>query len=206
MAADASLLVVNHYNQTGSGAGLKRITQTGSGEWVDSWLLASHRQQPNVGAGRFWLQLEVGSRQWGGTTWDLDVNLGTFDPEDGSHDGPITWDVRRHVEVDRQDSRAAKAGHALLAVLQDHPDELTMTEAVREVGGRKEVARAEWDRLAGAGAIRSRLVKREGRRQAAEVWSVNHLQGTPEAPAEAGSAGAPLGTTAQLPGTTGEHS
>jgi AAA domain len=89
--AGASLNIVNHFNQTGEGQGLQRITMAGSGEWVDSWILLRHRQPADVNHGRFYLRIEIGSRRWGGTTWDLDLNLGRFDPDLGRHDGDITW-------------------------------------------------------------------------------------------------------------------
>ena len=89
--AGSSLTIVNHFNQTGEGQGLQRITMAGSGEWVDSWMLLRHRQPADVNQGRFWLRMEIGSRRWGGTTWDLDLNLGRFDPDLGRHDGDITW-------------------------------------------------------------------------------------------------------------------
>lgn len=68
----------------------------GSGEWVDSWLLLSHRIQPDVENGRFQLLLEVGSRRWGGATWELDLDVGHFNAELGRHDGAIAWELRRH--------------------------------------------------------------------------------------------------------------
>jgi hypothetical protein len=91
--AGASLVVVNHYNQTGSGSGLNRITMAGSAEWADSWWLVSHRKEPDVRNGRFRLLLEVGSRQWGGTSWDLDLDVGTFNIDAGEFDGDITWSI-----------------------------------------------------------------------------------------------------------------
>jgi hypothetical protein len=91
--AGASLLINNHFNETGSGNELTRITGAGHAEWVDSWLLVWHRGERDVGAGRFKLGLEVGSRQWGGSTWDLDLDVGRFDETSAMHDGPITWTI-----------------------------------------------------------------------------------------------------------------
>lgn len=93
MARGTSLMIVNHFNQTGSGSGLKRITMAGSGEWADSWVLLSHRDVPRVAEGRFFLSLDVGSRQWGGHQWDLDLSIGRLDAETGTHDGEITWEL-----------------------------------------------------------------------------------------------------------------
>ena len=67
-----------HMNQTGQGFDLKRITGAGVAEWVDSWTLMKHRRDPNVEAGLFKLHLEIGSRQWGGSSFDVDFNLGSF--------------------------------------------------------------------------------------------------------------------------------
>ena len=52
MNAGASLLVVNHFNQTGSGMSLKRITMAGSGEWADSLLSWRTAKTPMSTPGR----------------------------------------------------------------------------------------------------------------------------------------------------------
>jgi hypothetical protein len=90
----ATFWMTAHMNQTGAGFDLKRVSGAGHGEWGDSWALLRHRAAPDVDAGRFRLALALGSRQWGGTTWDLDLNIGRFDPDLGVHDGPITWNVQ----------------------------------------------------------------------------------------------------------------
>ena len=64
--AGATIWITAHMNQSGSGFDLKRITGAGVGEWGDSWSLLRHRTDPDVDAGRFELQLSVGSREWGG--------------------------------------------------------------------------------------------------------------------------------------------
>lgn len=152
MAAGTSLLVVNHYNQTGTGRGLERITQAGSGEWVDSWLLLSHRERADVDNGEFRLLLEVGSRQWGGTTWDLDLTIGRLDPETGLHDGAIEWDIRPHVEETEED-RAAHVRHGILATLEEEPWTYTKTELAAAVGGNRAYARGAIKQLATDGAV-----------------------------------------------------
>ena len=102
------LWVLNHLNKTGSGDGLHRINNAGSGEWVDSWILSSHRETPNVDAGTFRLSLDVGSRQWGGSTWNVDVNLGRFDDELVDHVEEITFSVRRRTDRVEADPDAAE--------------------------------------------------------------------------------------------------
>ena len=140
MNAEASLMVVNHMNQTGTGSGLKRITMAGSGEWVDSWMLLAVREA-NVDAGAFRLAMEVGSRQWGGTTYDVDLNVGRFDAELCMHDGPISWDVRRAefgAERGGDSDKLLSTKKAILDVIADHPWELTKTAIKRDVGGDRE--------------------------------------------------------------------
>lgn len=94
-AAGSSLLLVHHFNRTGNGSGLQRITQSGSAEWADSWILLDHRQPPQVASGQFFLQMDVGSRQWSGCNLNVDLRTGTFDPATGTHRGQIAWTVRR---------------------------------------------------------------------------------------------------------------
>lgn len=144
MEADASLLVTNHYNQTGTGMSLKRITMAGSGEWADSWLLLAHREAPDVEVGRFQLTLEVGSRQWGGRSWELDLDIGHFDEDTGTHDGEITWDLRPAAgsgtqgDTGRKNSSVDKARHRILEALADQPWKLTKTELRTVVGGNRD--------------------------------------------------------------------
>ena len=92
---ETTLNIVNHFNKTGTGTGLDRITQSGAQEWSDSWILLSHRQRPDIDRGLFWLAMEIGSRQWGGSTWDLDLDLGRFDVDLSEFDGSISWDLHR---------------------------------------------------------------------------------------------------------------
>jgi hypothetical protein len=152
MERETSLQVVNHYNQTGSGTGLKRITMAGSGEWADSWMLVSHREVPDVDGGIFRLTLDIGSRQWGGTTWDLDLSIGRFDEDTMSHDGEITWDLNRasasSTKQDKGDAKQATAKKAILDVLADCPWEKTRT-AIRDlVAGNHAVFDQVFDDLA----------------------------------------------------------
>jgi len=156
MDAGASLLVVNHMNQTGSGMGLKRITMAGSGEWADSWMLLAHREDPDVDAGLFRLTLDIGSRQWGGTTWDLDLDIGRFDEDTGSHDGEITWDICRastSTKAEVVTSKARQTQMAIREVLADCPWTLTKTELKVRVGGGRAVFESALSDLVGKGEI-----------------------------------------------------
>jgi hypothetical protein len=93
--AGASFWTTAHMNQTGTGFDLKRVTGAGVSEWADSWTLLKHRETPDVEAGKFWIEAEIGSRQWGGATFHIDWNIGRFDPETSMHDGDLEFTVTR---------------------------------------------------------------------------------------------------------------
>lgn len=138
--ADAgwSFDLVDHYNQTGSGNGLKRVTMAGAGEWADSWTLLAHREAPDVDAGRFRLEMAVGSRQWGGATWWVDFDLGRFNIDTLEHDGDMTWTVRRPA-ADRVDTSAeedAAVAVNILGVLRRSKRSVTRSDVVDRVKGR----------------------------------------------------------------------
>jgi hypothetical protein len=151
-AGGASLLVNNHFNQTGAGGGLSRITQAGSGEWVDTWLLVSHRDKPDVANGHFRLALDIGSRQWGGTTWDVDLEVGRFEADAGEFIGDIAWSCRRHQESDH-DGRVVE-------IVTGRPWEFTKEDVASIVGGRASDARLAVDRALAAGQITTAKVSR----------------------------------------------
>jgi hypothetical protein len=176
MESGASLAVVNHFNQTGSGSGLKRITMAGSGEWADSWLLLGHREDPDVDNGLFRLTLEIGSRQWGGTTWNLDLDIGRFDEDTGTHDGSITWDLSRGTPKAKADPSATadRAQKRILDALADDPWSLTKTAVKGIVGGNGDVFYRAFDALADSGQI---VHDMRGRTEAGTskkrlVWSI----------------------------------
>lgn len=139
----STLQVVNHMNQTGAGMSLKRITMSGSGEWSDSWLLLGHRQNPDVEKGLFRLTMDVGSRQWGGTSWNLDLDVGRFDVATGQYDGQIAWDLRRGgmsgPATGVVTSRNSEVKAAILATVSEHPWELTKTEIKRATQGSRQL-------------------------------------------------------------------
>jgi hypothetical protein len=70
----ASALINHHFNRTEQ-TGLRQITGAGHAEWVDSWLMVKHRTPAQPALGRYQLRLDVGSRQWGGNEYDLDVSV-----------------------------------------------------------------------------------------------------------------------------------
>jgi hypothetical protein len=100
---EATFWVTAHMNQGGAGFDLKRVSGAGPGEWADSWSLIRHRDVPDVDGGHFRLEVSIGSRQWGGGTYDLDMNIGHFDSDAGTHDGPITFQVHTASQVTKTD-------------------------------------------------------------------------------------------------------
>lgn len=125
----ASLLVNHHFNQTGVSKGISRLTMAGAQEWVDSWILLAHRKEADVDNGRFYLTLAIGSRQWGGSTWDLDLDVGRFDVDTAEYDGTITWDLHRASGGGKSSARDAKV--KILAAVLEHPGELTKEQAAK---------------------------------------------------------------------------
>jgi hypothetical protein len=154
--AGASLLINNHFNKSGAGTDLDRITQSGGGEWVDSWILLSHRERPDVEHGRFQLLLEIGSRQWGGTSWDLDLDVGRFDIEAGEYDGAITWDIGHHQANAIDSEHEAR----IVELVSHQPAQHTREELAKSAGGRVAGMRAVVDRLEAKGHIRQTLIER----------------------------------------------
>jgi hypothetical protein len=143
--AGVSVQLVNHFNQTGYGVNLKRITMAGSGEWADSWMLLAHRVDPDVQQGAFKLLLEVGSRQWGRSTWELDQTLGRFDPDLGEHEGDIAWEIRRRASGTNQ--RVDR----VLALAATQPFQLTKEELAVGAGGKRARTRDLIDSLVDTG-------------------------------------------------------
>jgi hypothetical protein len=166
----SSLIIGNHYNQTGSGSGLRRITGAGPAEWSDSWwIVEKDENRSDVTTGHFELAFEVGSRQWGATSWDLTVDLGPFDEDTMDNEGDITWTVQRS-----SGKRGSSSGTAefILNLVTQHPFEFTKTQIVNACGGRKPDVENVFLTMKLGGKIEMRSVKRkEGPRQVTrEVW------------------------------------
>lgn len=90
-AGGATALINHHFNR-GVNGGLRQITGAGHAEWVDSWLLTQHREPPNLTAGIYRIRLDVGSRQWGGGSYDIDFTL-TPAPF-----GRLAWTIREAID------------------------------------------------------------------------------------------------------------
>ena len=166
----ADLIIGNHYNQTGTGSGLRRITGAGPAEWSDSWwIVEKDESRSDVSTGHFELSFDVGSRQWGGTSWDLVIDLGAFDDDTMDNEGDITWTVQR--SSGKQGGSSGTADSILNLVTQ-HPFEFTKTQIVNACGGRKPDAENVFRAMRLTGKIERQLAKRtEGTRQVTrEVW------------------------------------
>ena len=134
----ADLIIGNHYNQTGTGSGLRRITGAGPAEWSDSWwIVEKDESRSDVSTGHFELSFDVGSRQWGGTSWDLVIDLGSFDDDTMDNEGDITWTVQRSSgRLSGNGSITAQ----ILSIVTAHPFEYTRTQILQRCPGRKDIA------------------------------------------------------------------
>ncbi len=149
---DATFWITAHMNQSGTGFDLKRITGAGIGEWGDSWVLLKHRETADVTAGQFKLTAEIGSRQWGGGSFDIDFSVGKFDADTGTHDGAITFDVRPSggggETRDRDAEKRHAARRAVFNTLRKSRRPLTKTEIIdRSTGASNAHIRAEIETL-----------------------------------------------------------
>ena len=151
-----ALFINHHLNQTGTGSGIVKLAGAGHAEWVDSWLLLTHRTPPKVDVGEFRLALDVGSRQWGGASYDIDYNIGRFDTETSTHDGDIVWTVtaKGHGDTtsgDGFDSKVAAAEERVVKTWKQRRDQLrspwTITEWLDRTTGTKQLNRTAFYRL-----------------------------------------------------------
>ncbi len=110
-------------------------------------MLLRHRESPDVPNGRFRLTADIGSRQWGGGTFGVDFDIGRFDPDAGTHDGTITFNVRAggHDEPeDRDTSKRLAARRAVFDTMRKARTALSRTEIEeRSTGASKAHIRAE---------------------------------------------------------------
>lgn len=145
----ASLLINHHFNRQGT-EGLRAITGAGHAEWVDSWLMLKHRSPARVGAGEYRLRLDVGSRQWGGESYDLDFDI-----------DPITGTVAWRIEVaspdgegDEEDAKFIAAKLALLRTGRRAKRALTRASFIERTKGHRDSSlRAAFDELLADGQI-----------------------------------------------------
>ncbi len=178
---EVALWLVDHFNKTGSGIDLDRLAQAGMAQWADSWLLFEHGETPDVANGMFTLSTGVGSRQWGGDEWTLRIEIGPFDKETG------TYLTSMKVEAEQGITRRAQASgstspadlrEAIMEWLDDHPDQVSKTDALKEIGAtvsaKTERLRDAWAELERQRLIRSRpdeYTDGADRRRTRQVWA-----------------------------------
>ena len=115
-----------------------------------------------MSAGTFKLTLEVGSRQWGGSAWDLDLDIGRFNEDIGTHEGEIRWDIRRSTGAPKdQRSNRADVQTAIRELLAAKEWKLTKTEIKHELGGSTEAFTSAFAALQRSGEIDSCDLKRD---------------------------------------------
>lgn len=97
---DVVSILTDHNKKGANELGLRYISMSGQAENSDSWIQRIHRRDPEVASGEFWLTTSFNSRNWGGSTFDVDWHLGPFDHDEGCHTGSISWDVCTHKDKD----------------------------------------------------------------------------------------------------------
>jgi hypothetical protein len=187
----SSLIIGNHYNQTGSGSGLRRITGAGPAEWSDSWwIVEKDENRSDVTTGHFELAFEVGSRQWGATSWDLTVDLGPFDDDTLDNEGDIAWTVQR--SSGKPSGNGSTTAH-ILSIVTAHPFEYTRTQILQRCPGKKDAADGVFTSMMRNGLIeKQNLPRLEGNRMVKrDLWGPRTTalaSGTPLYPASVSSA------------------
>jgi hypothetical protein len=158
VANDTALIIADHFRKTGNQGALDldSIAQSGMSQWADSWILQNHREPVDLATGSYRLEVEFGSRQWGGSRWDLDWQLPAFGQlEEGEQDAGVSWAIRRTTDGDgsqakgQRRSRGTKRSEILTAI-RSNPFQFTQNQLVEAVGGnrgavKKELARLEED-------------------------------------------------------------
>lgn len=141
----ATALINHHFNRQGN-TGLRQITGAGHSEWVDSWMLTEHRSPPNVEGGRYSIRLDVGSRQWGGGSYDVDYTITPLM-------GRMSWEVRPASEVEEEFDRLVEPKLALLREGRKARKAMTRAAWIERTKGRASTLRAAFDELADDGQI-----------------------------------------------------
>lgn len=117
-------------------------------------------------------------------TWDLDLNIGAFDLDTGTHDGDITWDLRLASErkANKADQKSQDIKQVVVEIIRDREWELTKSQVVEQVGGNKGAARKIFQSLAGVGVIVcDKRSRKEGEgHKSREVWGLRAT--TPDEP------------------------
>ncbi len=138
---EAALIVGDHFNKTAGGRlDLDNIAQAGMAQWADSWILQKHRNTPNLDSDKFWLEVETGTRRAGGKHIEVDWTLerDCSDPDIVSWLS-VDWDTRA-ATAESKGGRVSETAKNIMKVVKDNEFELTETQVVKEVGGKREKA------------------------------------------------------------------
>jgi hypothetical protein len=169
--ADVALLVVNHFNKMAEHVlALASITQAGSREWCNDWMLVKHRAPFIMETQTAKLELVIGSREGYGGDYDLDITLGPMSAE-LEHIGNPTLTICEHVDTDD------RIENEVIALCSMFPWTMTRAELERAIKGQHKVIFDTIDRLEAEG----RIVTRPGEHKDSRDRTV-HVQvyGVPE--------------------------
>lgn len=166
IGGEAALIVGDHFNKTASGRlDLDNIAQAGMGQWADSWILQKHRETPNLDDNKFWLEVETGTRRGGGKHLEVDWTLerDKSDPDVIAWTG-VDWETRP-MAAKLANGKVDDTVAAILQVVADHPFELTETQVLEKVGGKREKGRDAFAGLkANGGVLVQKRERQEGER------------------------------------------
>ncbi|KXO87840.1 hypothetical protein AXK56_15805 [Tsukamurella pulmonis] len=160
---EAALLVADHFNKGAKELDLDSIGYAGMSAWADSWWVQRHaRNGPNLETGEYPLEVQFGSRQWGGRQWNVNWRLPPLDQMDRAEEGEavdlaVDWSVSRMTSVASSPEAAqASLTMQIYNLVKAQPGQLTKTavKASKDVKGRGEARAAEVDRMLDAGMLR----------------------------------------------------
>ncbi|VBA46737.1 hypothetical protein [Mycobacterium pseudokansasii] len=122
-------------------------------QWADSWILQKHRETPNLEDGKFWLEVESGTRRGSGKHLEVDWTLerDSADPDTTMWRG-VDWDTRPMAGKSAA-GQVDKTIQRILQVIDDEPFALTETGVLAKVGGNKDKAYETLQVLKANGAL-----------------------------------------------------
>jgi hypothetical protein len=139
-ALGCAVQIGHHFNKTGANElKLTSLTQSGSREIIDHWLLLKHAVTPDLRSQTFQIEALLGARRGFGWEAKFDVCLGAFDDEMLTHDGSPTWvvDLERNAG-NRGTNRDIEA--QIILLISDNPCLLKRTDLYGSLGGSRKVS------------------------------------------------------------------
>lgn len=172
----ATLLISHHFNSTGSGVDLDRITGAGFAEWAASWVLLRPRvnQYYDSSTGKMLLRWNAGSRSAGviGKARDWTFSEGVYDEDAEVWVAPVSselTEITADSDQRRTDHRASVIEAEIIQVLTDKPWELTKTELKGLVSGKGTDVGDAIDRMARRVGAHNGVGGEPGQLETAEV-------------------------------------